>query len=647
MTAKQYGHDVLAMRVDSLDLTVRSLNCLRNQNIVHVRDLIGMSEAELMRWPNMGQRSVQDITEALDRLGLRLGMKEYRIECTNQGAQSEATAAEQHAHDMLQRHVGSLDLTVRSLNCLRRENIVYVRDLIAKSGAELMRWPNMGRHSVRNIEDALDQIGLHLGMREDEIRQIEQKSTGAAMERIDKLESFVASLRIVRGAGIVSIRELVGMSEHDIADIAGGSKEHARIIDSGLRRWGLELGMLQPAPKESSEDTPIAETVREEIIRNIYSALSHKKSNRTKCYVRYSGVDGSEPTTYDEIAMNSLEYGFNRAVSRERVRQVIEGVKLYLGTRQSEESFPRWRMTIEDAQAIAPIPVGNFVALFGYGSDTHPERSYRALAVTSEVFGLKFPFHSVLLGDDRIVFGSRQESVARVAAELDTVPKESYWEFNALVDKLNEAPEIIRECIEIHPGWEYIDDNKTYCWRRPKLPVSNYRYTGNIVLTFLCKIFSATAVAASHDLVQAYKRSRRQQDNLDISVLEGIAERSGLFSAKDGVISRVGSLGWVSINRSDLAVLRVCADNGEIVTSRTLVNSMVRQGLSSSRAAVTVAYSPFLVHVKSGNGNAPGIYKIICRQKGLDIGYLEKGVAGDRVATTAEGEDEQPGLFTR
>ena len=66
---------VLLKKVDELELSVRSANCLRNDNIVYIGDLIQKSEAEMLRTPNFGRKSLNEIKEVLAGMGLHLGME--------------------------------------------------------------------------------------------------------------------------------------------------------------------------------------------------------------------------------------------------------------------------------------------------------------------------------------------------------------------------------------------------------------------------------------------------------------------------------------------------------------------------------------------------------------------------------------------
>ncbi|MEM1384226.1 MAG: DNA-directed RNA polymerase subunit alpha [Pseudomonadota bacterium] len=79
-------------------------------------------------------------------------------------------AARDEQHDdlefnpLLLKKVDELELSVRSANCLKNDNIVYIGDLIQKTEAEMLRTPNFGRKSLNEIKEVLTTMGLHLGM---------------------------------------------------------------------------------------------------------------------------------------------------------------------------------------------------------------------------------------------------------------------------------------------------------------------------------------------------------------------------------------------------------------------------------------------------------------------------------------------------
>jgi len=65
----------LLRKVDELELSVRSMNCLKNDNIIYIGDLVQKSEGEMLRTPNFGRKSLNEIKEVLNGMSLYLGME--------------------------------------------------------------------------------------------------------------------------------------------------------------------------------------------------------------------------------------------------------------------------------------------------------------------------------------------------------------------------------------------------------------------------------------------------------------------------------------------------------------------------------------------------------------------------------------------
>ena len=64
----------LLKKVEELELSVRSANCLKNDNIIYIGDLVQKSESEMLRTPNFGRKSLNEIKEVLQIMELNLGM---------------------------------------------------------------------------------------------------------------------------------------------------------------------------------------------------------------------------------------------------------------------------------------------------------------------------------------------------------------------------------------------------------------------------------------------------------------------------------------------------------------------------------------------------------------------------------------------
>ena len=78
--------------------------------------------------------------------------------------QETVEAAEPAFNRNLLRKVDELELSVRSANCLKNDNIIYIGDLVQKTEQEMLRTPNFGRKSLNEIKEVLTTMGLNLGM---------------------------------------------------------------------------------------------------------------------------------------------------------------------------------------------------------------------------------------------------------------------------------------------------------------------------------------------------------------------------------------------------------------------------------------------------------------------------------------------------
>jgi DNA-directed RNA polymerase subunit alpha len=119
-------------------------------------------QADADRWrPTAPSRPEDAVAYAARILQDQLSVFVNFEEPTKEKAQD--TVPELAFNPALLKKVDELELSVRSANCLKNDNIVYIGDLIQKTEAEMLRTPNFGRKSLNEIKEVLAQMGLHLG----------------------------------------------------------------------------------------------------------------------------------------------------------------------------------------------------------------------------------------------------------------------------------------------------------------------------------------------------------------------------------------------------------------------------------------------------------------------------------------------------
>jgi hypothetical protein len=131
--------------IDELELSVRTANALQNLGLRTIRELVQLSEADLLRAKSFGRASLKEIKEILAELGLSLGMK----------LDAPATT------DNLDRPLAELEVSVRTANAFQKLQLRTVRELVQLSEADL-RARDVAPKSVKEIKDVLADLGLAL-----------------------------------------------------------------------------------------------------------------------------------------------------------------------------------------------------------------------------------------------------------------------------------------------------------------------------------------------------------------------------------------------------------------------------------------------------------------------------------------------------
>jgi hypothetical protein len=143
---------VLLKRVHEIGLSDRAAAWLWKNNIWNIGDLVQKIEEQMRGLPDFDQYAFSEIRDRLTPLGLQFGMTIHNW-----------PAAPVVPMPLL-RKLDEFELSVRTANSLKNDNIIYIGELVQKSEAELLRTPNFGRKSLNEIKEVLARMNLRLGM---------------------------------------------------------------------------------------------------------------------------------------------------------------------------------------------------------------------------------------------------------------------------------------------------------------------------------------------------------------------------------------------------------------------------------------------------------------------------------------------------
>lgn len=159
-TAKQ--NLLLDTPVTDFELSVRSRNCLKKMQIKTLGDLLRITEAELLSYKNFGETSLVEIREMLTSKGLRLGQSLDSGHYARIRREVAETLKGSVADTVLNKPVGSLELSVRARKALQLLGVQSLGDLASRTEAELMGIKNFGQTSLEEIKARLSDHGLLL-----------------------------------------------------------------------------------------------------------------------------------------------------------------------------------------------------------------------------------------------------------------------------------------------------------------------------------------------------------------------------------------------------------------------------------------------------------------------------------------------------
>lgn len=234
--------------IDNLNLPVRITNALKIERIYSIEALIKKTEEELLRIPDIGRKSLEEIKEALNKKGYQL---------------SESTKEFFH--------INSLGLTTRTTNALTDEGIKSVKDLVTKTEEELLKIPNLGEKSLAEIKEVLGEINLRLGMNMDLPSDREQLETAAKGIQIapeaDLSEGFSDMSQILKE--MFPDRELVPFLSR--SEIAGFTLREKQVLKLRFGMGGSTRHTLEEIGRDLNLSTEKVEQIQANALTKLLS----------------------------------------------------------------------------------------------------------------------------------------------------------------------------------------------------------------------------------------------------------------------------------------------------------------------------------------------------------------------------------------
>ena len=253
----------LSLSIENLHLAPRVLTNLKKAGIVTISDLISHSGIELIHTAGLSEKGVNNIQNKLQNLDLSL--KEDYVADTIKDVSMEVEP--QKSDVILSLDIGTLYLSNKGYNLLRKFGVSTIGDLIALSKQELVNIPGMGTKTMNEIQTKLNDMDLHL-LQIDDISALDQQSKEIMLTRsIDALNLSNPTSKALKAAKILTIGDLVQLSSKALMKIRGLGKISVNEIQFRLQDAGFSL--LNFAEEKRLEDVRNKKAELEFEIKNL------------------------------------------------------------------------------------------------------------------------------------------------------------------------------------------------------------------------------------------------------------------------------------------------------------------------------------------------------------------------------------------
>ena len=235
------------IRLSDINLSVRTSNCLDRMGVTTLDELASLSDADLLRQPNFGKKSLNEVKELL-ATAMHLPLPD---EWEGEEDTLDFLEIEEPLLSTLLRPVQSLDLTVRAINVMKNYGVLTIGDLVQLTGNVLVRKRNLGKLTRDHIQSVLTQHGLSLGTTirnwpsAEELAALLEEN---AQNRHDQTQRSVGTHAFLEDELCAAVGMAVSTSEYRIIIKRTGW--------DGGRVWTLEE--LAKDPKSSGRAFPVS-----------------------------------------------------------------------------------------------------------------------------------------------------------------------------------------------------------------------------------------------------------------------------------------------------------------------------------------------------------------------------------------------------
>ena len=297
--------------------------------------------------------------------------------------------------------ISALRLSLRAENAFKSSGIGTLRQLAALSFDQMLSLRGVGHTAANEALAGITRYGHQLKLQTQPGDASDPRALGA------DVDAFVDAALRARDHGFDVMSMLFGKSRAELG-VHGLSPHTVDAIENGLNRWGVHWRVAERPSTGSvactssvtmpvngdgrrivSESTPLGE-VRQSV--RLVLEARQDLFRTAPCVLAYLGLDDGETPTLQSIAENANHYGFDRPVTRERVRQVVQRAVRCIRAESGRIHLQTWSETVEELKTRTPLAPSDFAAAFGFKPGGEPVQQVAALAGWADRLCMDWPF---------------------------------------------------------------------------------------------------------------------------------------------------------------------------------------------------------------------------------------------------------------
>lgn len=379
---------------------------------------------------------------------------------------------------------------------------------------------------------------------------------------------------------------------------------------------GLPVGLRGAAPDLPARRSPFAApdsaaSFREELAAVIAEFVGEDAGTAAAAYfAENTGLAGGPSRSTRAIAETTFEHGRRSRPSRERVRQAVARAREILAAAAPNARFRHWEPAVAKARAETPLPLPDFLALFGYApEEPRPIRLGHWLGRAASLLSLEFPFSFLdgpfgeiwVVSDER----DRQAESIRALEWLAALPSAPWHDLATLLPApWRRGAVVARSVVRRSLRWSFLDPGERYFRRLPDPPgegsSARARADRNPLLRTLRRQFAFGDAAPRPSVALAAGRARGLRRPVPPPVLTGIAAQSGLFEVGPRAIRRKPGLSWPALSPADRVIAELAAQRpGRALSRRSILETLRATGMTKGTASAEITNSPLLLPASS------------------------------------------------